>query len=122
MRSLSGLTRELAYIFSALLIGQAAWFFPWYVTWLLPFAALTDSARLRLAIIVFSWTALALYAFPDFIVTETPPRGLWAALRIALAHIPPLVLLALAFRWDARLDQDGLKEPASGADLMKPRL
>src|SRR5262245_42851242 len=29
LRSLSGLTRELAYIFSALLIGQAAWFFPW---------------------------------------------------------------------------------------------
>jgi len=101
LSSLSGprdLTRELAYIFLALLIGQAAWFFPWYVTWLLPFAALTDSAQLRWAIVVFSWTALALYAFPNFIVTEAPLHGLWAALRIAVAHIPPLVLLIRVIR------------------------
>jgi alpha-1,6-mannosyltransferase len=97
LRSLSGLTRELAYIFSALLIGLAAWFFPWYVTWLLPLAALTDSARLRWAIVAFSWTSLALYAFPGFIVTEAPLNWLWAALRIAVAHIPPLVLLIRAF-------------------------
>lgn len=112
LRSLSGLsvlTRELAYIFSALLIGQAAWFFPWYVTWLVPLAALTHSAQLRWAIVVFSWTALALYAFPNFIVTEAPLHGLWAALRIAVAHIPPLVLLIRAFRPDAERDQGRLK-------------
>jgi len=98
MRSLNGLARELAYIFSALLIGQAAWFFPWYVTWLVPFAALTDLAQLRWAVIVFSWTALAIYAFPHFLVAEAPMHNLWAALRIVVAHIPPLVLLARAFR------------------------
>ena len=105
LRSLSGLIRELAYIFSALLIGLAAWFFPWYVSWLLPLAALTDSERLRWAIVVFSWTALALYAFPDFIVTEAPLHKVWAALRIAIAHIPPLVLLSRAFRWEAERGQ-----------------
>lgn len=122
LRSLSCFTRELAYIFSALLIGLAAWFFPWYVTWLLPFAALTDSARLRWAIVVFSWTALALYAFPDFIVTEAPLHGLWAALRISVAHIPPLVLLARSIRQEDRLDRDRLKEAASCEDLIKTKL
>jgi hypothetical protein len=96
LRELSGLIREPAYIFSALLIAQAAWFFPWYVVWLLPFAALTDSRRLRWAIVVFSWTALALYAFPDFIVSDAPLSTAWAALRIAIAHVPPLVLLIRA--------------------------
>jgi len=122
LRSLSGLTRELAYIFSALLIGHAAWFFPWYVVWLLPFAALTDSARLRWAIIVFSYTALALYAFPDFIVTEAPQHRVWATLRIAVAHIPPLVLMVRAFRSDTERDRGPLKDEASGGDLMKPNL
>ena len=43
--------------------------------------------------IVYSWTALALYAVPHFIVTEAPFHNLRAALRISTAHIPPLVLL-----------------------------
>ena len=122
LRTMSGLTRELAYIFSALLIGHAAWFFPWYVVWLLPLAALTDSARLRWAIIIFSWSALALYAFPDSIVSEGPLPWLWAALRIAVAHIPPLILLARAFRSDARIDKDEIKNAESGGDLMNLKL
>ncbi len=110
LRSLNALPRELAYIFSALLIAMAAWFFPWYVTWLLPFAALTDSPRLRWALIAFSWTALALYAFPDFIVAEAPLNWVWGALRVAIAHIPPFVLIARAFSYDARLGAYGLKD------------
>lgn len=122
LSGLSGLTRELAYILSALLILQAAWFFPWYVTWLLPLAALTDSARLRLAIVVFSWTALSLYAFPDFILTVAPMRDLWATLRIAVTHIPPMILIIRAFRSEAGRDRDRLKEEASGEELIKPKL
>jgi alpha-1,6-mannosyltransferase len=95
------LVRELAYLFLALLIGYAGWFFPWYVAWLIPLAALTESSKLRWAIIIFSWTALALYAFPNFIVEQAPLHWLWAMLRIAIVHLIPLILLARA-DWSER--------------------
>jgi alpha-1,6-mannosyltransferase len=103
LRSLAGLTQELAYIFSALLIVQAAWFFPWYVTWLIPLAALIDSARLRWAIVTYTGTSLSIYAFPYFIVSEAPLHEFWAALRISIAHAPPLILLMRAFWMETRL-------------------
>jgi len=96
IRDQSSLVRELAYIFLALLIGYAAWFFPWYVTWLLPLAALTEARPVRWSIVIFSWTALALYAFPNYVVTEAPLHRLWAVLRISIVHIPPLVPLMRA--------------------------
>lgn len=97
IRDLNSLAPELAYIFLGLLIGYATWFFPWYVTWLIPLAALTESLRLRWAIIIFSWTALALYAFPNFVVEQAPLHWLWATLRIVIVHLTPLVLLSIAY-------------------------
>jgi alpha-1,6-mannosyltransferase len=116
LRNLNGLIRELAYIFAALLIGQAAWFFPWYVTWLIPLAALIDSAQLRWAIIAYAWSSLAIYAFPYFVVAEAPMHELWSAIRISIAHAPPLVLLTRAFWADAHRAQMKVAGATSGED------
>lgn len=101
---MGALTREMIYIFSALLIVQAAWFFPWYVTWLIPLAALIDSAQLRWAVVAYAWTSLAIYAFPYFILTEAPLHEYWSALRISIAHAPPLIMLMRAFWTEAVRD------------------
>ncbi|MEP7340871.1 MAG: hypothetical protein ABI977_24280 [Acidobacteriota bacterium] len=90
---LHDLTRESALLFLALLIGYAAWFFPWYVAWLLPLAALTESARLRWAIVTFSCTALALYAFPHSMLEPPATHWLLFPLRIAIVHLVPLGVL-----------------------------
>ncbi len=97
IRDLGSLVRETAYILLALLIGYTTWFFPWYVTWLVPLAALTKVSWLRWAIVTFSMTALALYAFPHFALAEAPLHELWAVLRIAIVHLPPLALLAYGY-------------------------
>jgi hypothetical protein len=122
LRCLNSLTRELAYIFAALLIGQAAWFFPWYVTWLIPLAALIDSTQLRWAILAYAWTSLAIYAFPYFIVAEAPMHELWSALRISIAHTPPLVLLTRAFWADARRAHVEMGTAASAEEPMNLKL
>ena len=90
---LSDLVRELAFLFLALLTVYATWFFPWYVAWLIPLAALTESARLRWAIVAFSCSALSLYAFPHS--TLEPPTTHWVVfpLRIAIVHLVPLGVL-----------------------------
>ncbi len=90
---LNDLVRELAYLFLVLLIGFAAWFFPWYVAWLLPLAAFTESARLRWAIVAFSCTALALYAFPYSLLEPPTTHWLLFPLRLAIVHFLPLAIL-----------------------------
>ncbi len=98
IRDLDSMIRELAYIFLGLLIGYATWFFPWYVSWLIPLAALTVSVRLRWIIVIFSWTALALYAFPNWLIEQAPMHWLWATLRIAIVHLIPLSLLIYTYK------------------------
>ncbi|HMV51995.1 MAG TPA: hypothetical protein PKD31_29900, partial [Blastocatellia bacterium] len=92
IRELNHLIQELAVLFLGLLIGYAAWFFPWYVAWLIPLAALMDSARLRWTILAFSWTSLALYAFSYQLIELSPRHWLWMGLRISIAHLLPLSL------------------------------
>jgi len=90
---LDGLVRETACLFLALLIGYATWFFPWYSAWLLPLAAITNSVRLRWAIVIFSCTAMAFYAFPHFLVEPPPSNWFPFMVRIAIAHLIPLGFL-----------------------------
>ena len=93
IRELSDLIQELAFLFLGLLIGYATWFFPWYVAWLVPLAALVESARLRWAILAYAWSALALYAFPHQLIGLSPYHWFWAALRISIVHLLPMGLL-----------------------------
>lgn len=93
IRDFSGLVREVGLVLMALLIGYAAWFFPWYATWLLPFAVLTEDDRLKRVIIIFSLTVTALYAFPHWLITEAPGHWVWDTLRILIVHAVPLGLV-----------------------------
>lgn len=92
---INDLIRELAYLFLALLSGFAAWFFPWYVSWLLPLAAFTESARLRWAIVAFSFCALSLYAFPHFLLEPPATHWLLYSIRLGIVHLLP----AAVFIW-----------------------
>ena len=83
VRNLDSLIRELAYLFLALLVGHTAWFFPWYVTWLVPLAALTTSEALRWTILGYSGSVVALYGFPRYLITQAPFHQIWAAIRIS---------------------------------------
>jgi hypothetical protein len=68
---------------------------PWYFTWLLPTAALTDSGRLRRTILVACVSAVALYAFP-YATVEPMLRHQWAAsLRLLIAFGVPAVFFLL---------------------------
>jgi len=90
VRDLESLVREVAQVWLGLLIGYAAWFWPWYITWLVPLAALTESGPLRRVITVYSFTVFSLYAFPAFAMGQAPLHRMWATLRIVLAHLVPL--------------------------------
>jgi alpha-1,6-mannosyltransferase len=90
VRDLQSLVREVAQIWLGLLIGYAAWFWPWYVTWLVPLAALTEAVPLRRVIIVYSFTVLLLYAFAPYGAERAPLNRIWATLRIVIAHLVPL--------------------------------
>ena len=93
IRTLETLVRELAHLFLAYLVGFTAWFHPWYVTWLVPLAALTAADRLRWVIVAYSGSILALYAFPGYLLTQARFHQAWAAIRIILAHVPVLALV-----------------------------
>ena len=93
IRNMESLVGELAHVFLALLIGYVAWFFPWYATWVVPLAAMVSSVRLRWAIVAYSWSVLALYAFPRVLLDEVPFHGVWEILRLLIAHAVPLIVL-----------------------------
>src|SRR5206468_8988255 len=95
IRDSVSLIREWGNVLLILLLGYAVSVYPWYVVWLLPLAALTDSGRLRRTILMFSVTALALYAFPYALLEQAPGRWVWSVLRLAIAFGVPIVCWAL---------------------------
>jgi hypothetical protein len=90
IRDFVSLTREIGHILLILLLGYAVSVYPWYMVWLLPIAALTDSGRLRRTIAVSSGAALALYAFPYALVEQAPDHSVWSALRLGMAFGVPI--------------------------------
>jgi hypothetical protein len=90
IRDVVSLIRELAFVLLVLLLGYASSLYPWYVAWLLPLAALTDSGRLRQTILVFSVSVLALYAFPYVLLEQSPHRMVWSAMRLFAAFGVPI--------------------------------
>jgi hypothetical protein len=98
VRDVADVIRESGYIFLALLLGYAVSVGPWYFTWLLPMAVLTDSKRLRRTVLVASATAIILYAFP-YATVEPVARHPWAtSLRLLLAlGVPPAFFLVYPY-------------------------
>jgi hypothetical protein len=90
IRDVVSLIRELALVLLVLLLGYASSLYPWYVAWLLPMAALTDSGPLRRTILVFSVSVLALYAFPYAVLEQSPHRMVWSAARVVAAFGVPI--------------------------------
>jgi hypothetical protein len=90
IRDVVSLIRELALVLLALLLGYASSLYPWYVAWLLPMAALTDSGPLRRTILVFSVSVFALYAFPYAMLEESPHRMVWRGMRLVAAFGVPI--------------------------------
>ena len=90
IRDVVSLIRELALVLLALLLGYASSLYPWYVAWLLPMAALTDSGPLRRTILVFSVSVFALYAFPNAMLEESPHRMVWRGMRLVAAFGVPI--------------------------------
>jgi alpha-1,6-mannosyltransferase len=90
IRDLVSLIRQLGCLLLVLLLGYAASVYPWYTAWLLPIAALTDSAQLRRTIVVFSAASLALYAFPYSLLDEPSGVSVWLTVRLGLAFIVPI--------------------------------
>jgi hypothetical protein len=90
IRDVASLIRALGFVLLVLLLGYASSVYPWYVAWLLPIAALTDSGSLRRTILVFSVSVLALYAFPYAAVEQSPHRMVWSAMRLVAAFGVPI--------------------------------
>jgi hypothetical protein len=105
IRDWTTLLREISVVWLGLFVGYAAMFWPWYVTWLLPLAALTESRLLAHVIQTYSFSVLSLYAVPIYLVDQAPLRRMWATLRIVCAHGLPfgLVLAAQLRRQDKKL-------------------
>jgi hypothetical protein len=89
IRSFEDLVRTIARLLLMLLVGFSAQFYPWYLIWLLPCAALTNSLRLQQVILVFTCSSIFLYAFPYSFFDAW--LG-WRVLRLALTLGPPLAL------------------------------
>lgn len=91
----ASLVRECGYLTLALLVIYAGQYWVWYATWLVPYAALTESKDLRESILLYSFTVLSLYAIP--MVWSAHDLALRFT-RWALANTPPLIRLSLSPR------------------------
>ncbi|HVZ22032.1 MAG TPA: hypothetical protein VG871_13255 [Vicinamibacterales bacterium] len=94
VRDVAGLLRENGWMLLVLLLGYAVSVDPWYFTWLVPVAVLTDSARLRRTTVVACASVVLLYAFPFALVETGPHHEAWGTIRLAAALGPPLVVVA----------------------------
>lgn len=65
IRDVYSLVRETIYLTLGLVTFYSMQFRPWYLTWLIPYAAIAKSPQLRQIIVLFSFSVLALYAVPN---------------------------------------------------------
>jgi Glycosyltransferase family 87 len=95
IRDFASLITETANMTIALIVLYSGQFFSWYLTWLFPYAALTNSKRLRQGVLLYSFTALWLYSIPILWVETNLPLRI---ARWALAHVAPLARLIIPSR------------------------
>lgn len=103
IRDRASLVRETGYMLLLLVLGYATSVQPWYIAWLIPIAALTESPALRRTILTFGVSVIALYAFPYQLVEVVPSRHVWTAVRLSVAFgLPIAVFIAERVRLLAR--------------------
>lgn len=90
-------------LFVYLTVG-AVWFWPWYITWLLPIAGLVGQGRLFRAIQILCATSLALYAIYPLM---PPPLEQVPYYRSLIMFAPPVAYVVVsavrAFVWEHKL-------------------
>ncbi len=91
VRTLEDVVQETVYMTLALLAGYSMRFWPWYLTWLLPFASLTASRTIRETLLLYSATSVLLYAVPHPLLAK---RLGWQTLHHLFVHGIPLARLA----------------------------
>jgi len=92
IRDNTSLVREVGLMLLLLVLGYATSVQPWYVAWLIPIAALTESPVLRRTILVCGASVVALYAFPYQLVEVGPSRHLWTTIRLLVAFGAPIAV------------------------------
>ena len=92
IRDYTSLVREVGVMLVLLLLAYATSVQPWYVAWVLPVAALTDSPVLRRTILACAVSVTALYAFPYQLVEVVPSRHAWTAVRLTVAFGAPIAV------------------------------
>jgi len=65
IRDFHSLVKETIYLTLGLVTLYSVQFRPWYITWLIPYAAIAKSEQLRQIIVLFSFTVLTFYAVPN---------------------------------------------------------
>jgi hypothetical protein len=75
-----------------LLLALHQMVYPWYVTWLVPYAALFDGRRLRLVILAYSFTVFTMYWTTSVLIpVGTELHAGTRFLSMGLAHAPLLL-------------------------------
>ncbi len=111
VRTLDDAVTETVYMTLVLLVGYAMRFWPWYLTWLIPFASLTSSRTLRETLLLYSATSVGLYAVPHPLLAK---KLGWMTIRAALVHGIPLGRLAAP--WLRRKGPTSRPPPGSSED------
>jgi hypothetical protein len=101
IRDVRTLVTEVGTVLTLLVLAFAVSVYPWYVTWLLPIAALTESERLRRTIGVAAVASVALYAFPFALVETGRHHTLWSAVRLAIPFGLPIAVWTMSGRFGA---------------------
>jgi hypothetical protein len=99
VRTRADVVREYLWMTMGLMLFYSARVWPWYLAWVVPFAAVSDGVALRRAIFLWSGTILTVYAVPFRLVW--PSVG-WHLIRLAVSNVIPLIWLALGSPLPAR--------------------
>jgi hypothetical protein len=98
IRTRRDVVREYLVMTLALMLFYSARVWPWYTSWLLPFAVVTDSRPLRRSVLLYCVSMFAVYAFPFALLWQSL---FWHGVRVFLSSgVPMLLLLYESLRGD----------------------
>lgn len=110
IRTRRDVVREYLGMTLALMLFYSARVWPWYTSWLLPFAAVTDSRPLRRSMLLYCVSMFAVYALPFALLWQSL---FWHAMRVLLSSGLPLMLLAYELlRRDTATDEQTSTPPS----------
>lgn len=124
---LADLARAGFWAMFLLLVTATWWFWPWYLLWLVPLAALTPGSRRTLVAVVFSASAMLMYVayfwllYTDWVRVQTTTfktifiAPVAVALALALVTVTPWLARQLRRRQDSAAKSGALEQAQSGS-------